>query len=88
MKSRKTLAYAAVMLGCVITLAGLVLVFAYVLEAIVARVGEPDQSLLFWYLPILFMGLGGITIGIFMGVWGARRLRELRRSALARLTER
>jgi cytochrome oxidase assembly protein ShyY1 len=48
----------------------------YVLEAIVARIGEADQSLLFWYLPILFIGLIVLAIGLGLGIWGARRLRK------------
>ena len=87
MKSSKILPYGAVVLGSVITLAGLVLVGMYVLEAIVARVGEPDQSLLFWYLAILFMGLGGKAIGIVMGAWNVRRLLDLRLSVQTRPTE-
>jgi len=48
----------------------------YVLEAIVARIGEPDQSLLFWYLPVLFMGTIGLTIGLSISIWGAIYLRK------------
>jgi hypothetical protein len=64
----------AVLFGVVCALAGVALVAAYFLEAVVARLGEPDQSLLFWYLPILFLGLIGVVIGFTVGVWGIFRL--------------
>ena len=51
----------------------------YVYEAIIVRVGEPDQSLLFWYLPILFLGILGMVIGLGVGAWGGSRVRVIRR---------
>jgi hypothetical protein len=78
MKSKKALPYSALVIGGLVSLTGITCVVMYVLEAIVARVGEADQSLLFWYLPILFMGLIGIIIGVVIGVWGIYRLRKLR----------
>lgn len=76
MKSSKILLYSALAFGSLMTLAGGAFVVMYILEAIVARAGEPDQSLLFWYLPFLFMGLIGMVIGLGVGVWGAIRLRK------------
>jgi len=46
-------------------------------------VGEPDQSLLFWYLPILFIGLFGIIIGATIGILGYVSLRKLRQEDTA-----
>ena len=51
------------------------LVFGYVQTAVIARWGDPDQSLLFWYLPILFIGLAGLALGVVCGRWGLRRWR-------------
>lgn len=48
----------------------------YVLEAIVKRAGDPDQSLLFWYLPILFLGIIGIMGGIGLTLFGAMGLKQ------------
>lgn len=78
MKSDKILTYGVLVSGIILSLSGAAFVIAYILEAIVARTGEPDQSLLFWYLPILFIGLMGMTIGIGIIVWGAVRLRAAR----------
>ena len=77
MNSKKLLPCGALVVGSLFALVGIGLAVTYVLEAIVARLGEPDQSLLFWYLPILFMGIIGILIGLGIGVWGVIRLRKI-----------
>jgi hypothetical protein len=38
----------------------------YIYEGIVSRIGEPDQSLIFWYLPLLFIGIFSLSIGIVL----------------------
>ena len=78
MKSNKILPYTALAFGILMTFTGAAFVVMYILEAIVARAGEPDQSLLFWYLPILFMGLIGMVLGLGVGIWGVLRLRKVR----------
>lgn len=67
----------AITFGILISIIGGLFVAAYILEAIVKRAGEPDQSLLFWYLPFLFMGLIGLIIGIVSSVWGVIRLKTI-----------
>lgn len=71
----------ALLFGALSALAGVALVAAYFLEAVVARRGDPDQSLLFWYLPILFLGLIGTVIGLAASAWGFLRLRRMRSGA-------
>lgn len=51
----------------------------YVWHAVVARIGEPDQSLVFWYLPVLFFGLVGCGAGLALYRWGSTQLRQVRR---------
>ena len=48
----------------------------YFWEGIYLRIGEPDQSLLFWYLPVLFLGIIGIIGGIAMLVLGKNSLKK------------
>jgi hypothetical protein len=76
---KKNLSYGLVVSGGLLTIMGLAFVGMYIVEAIVVRAGEPDQSLLFWYLPILFLGLMGMMIGLGVGAWGVWRLRKIRR---------
>jgi hypothetical protein len=78
LKPIKILPYSALAFGSLATFTGAAFVVMYILEAIVARAGEPDQSLLFWYLPIVFMGLIGMVIGLGVCVWGVIRLKKQR----------
>ena len=76
MNSKKLLSYGALGIGILIFIIGAGLVMAYISEAILARLGEPDQSLLFWYLPLLFIGIMGIIIGLAAGILGIIGLRR------------
>ena len=78
MNSKKLLSYGALGIGILIFIIGAGLVMAYISEAILARLGEPDQSLLFWYLPLLFIGIMGIIIGLAAGILGIIGLRRSR----------
>lgn len=78
MKSKKALPYGSLVIGILIAMIGIACIVMYVLEAIIARIGEPDQSLLFWYLPILFIGIISVIIGLGVGVWGVISLRKSR----------
>jgi choline-glycine betaine transporter len=78
MNAKKALPCGALVIGSLVALTGIACIVMYVSEAIIARVGEGDQSLLFWYLPILFFGIIGILVGLGIGVWGAIRLRKSR----------
>jgi hypothetical protein len=83
MQSQKILPCAALAIGSLIALIGISLAVMYVLEAIIARIGEADQSLLFWYLPILFIGIIGIFIGLGVGIWGAILLWKIRQEEVS-----
>ena len=63
--------------GALIFLAGVAFVIMYLWNGVISRLGEADQSLLFWYLPILFMGLIAMGIGWAMGVRGWERLKDI-----------
>ena len=69
----------ALISGIVLTIIGVLLIGGYITEAYVARIGEPDQSLLFWYLPLLFVGLIAFITGLSTGIWGFIRLRKIKR---------
>ena len=78
MRKKKVLAFAAVGAGSLIACAGLALVILYIVEAVIARAGEPDQSLSFWYLPLLFIGGFGTVCGLGLAGWGVYWLRKQR----------
>jgi len=72
------LTYLSILLGGLITFVGASFVVMYFWEAIITRIGDPDQSLIFWYLPILFLGLIGILGGVALLAQGIKRIRKLR----------
>ena len=77
MTSAKIWPAAALIFGILIGIIGAVLIVTYVLEAVVARTDEADQSLLFWYLPILFFGIVGLVTGLSGVIWGLCRLKKV-----------
>ena len=79
---KKWLAYTYILLGGLIAVLGAVFVLMYLWEAVVSRIGEPDQSLLFWYLPILFLGLITGTGGLFLFVRGINHIKTIRSDGL------
>jgi len=78
MKKERILPVLAVLFGIISIIIGGLFVAAYVLEAVIKRAGDPDQSLLFWYLPFLFLGLIGLIIGTVSGIWGIVRLKRVK----------
>ena len=76
MKHGRAIAIAATCAGSVAILVGVAMIGGYVLEAVIRRVGEPDQSLLFWYLPLLFIGIMCTMAGVGATAWGVSRLRR------------
>jgi len=75
MRWDRVLPVLALTFGAIASLIGVGLVGSYAWWAVVARWGEPDQSLLFWYVPFLLFGLGGVVYGSTVSAWGLRRLR-------------
>lgn len=65
-----------ILLGGLVTVLGAAFIGMYVWEAIIVRLGEPDQSLLFWYLPILFIGLFLSMGGLVLLIYGIYRNRK------------
>ena len=55
--------------GIVISIIGAVLIGSYIFEAYISQIGNPDQSLLFWYLPFLFAGFIILVIGMAFIFW-------------------
>jgi hypothetical protein len=76
-KSDKLKYSLAVIFGIVSVLIGLLLTIGYVLKAVIERLGEPDQSLIFWYLPMLFIGIIFLKLGLGFGIWGFMSLRKM-----------
>lgn len=74
-KVNKWLAFTCFFLGGLGVLLGMGLILMYVWDAVISRIGEPDQSLLFWYLPILFLGIAAGGGGISLLVFGLKAMK-------------
>ena len=79
---KKWLAYTYILLGGLIALLGAAFVLMYLWEAVVSRIGDPDQSLVFWYLPILFLGLIAAKGGLFLFIRGINHIKTIRSAGL------
>jgi len=66
----------ALIFGIISAVIGLMLTITYLLKAVIERMGDPDQSLIFWYLPVLLIGLAALKLGLGFGIWGFIKIRE------------
>ena len=62
--------------GILLFALGISFIGMYVLEAVIRRAGDPDQSLIFWYLPILFIGIAGAISGLFLTLLGIQTIKS------------
>ncbi|MCZ6803990.1 MAG: hypothetical protein O7D86_08680 [Proteobacteria bacterium] len=76
---KKWQSYSLIFAGGSGAILGGALIGMYVWEAFISRIGDPDQSLLFWYLPILFLGLVLGGVGVSMFLIGVKPLKAKRR---------
>ena len=47
----------------------------YVWDIAIGQAGEPDRSMLFWGIPVLFIGGGALTAGVMLMRVGLRTIR-------------
>jgi hypothetical protein len=78
-KLNKWLAISCILLGGLGAFLGVTLIVMYVWAAVISRIGEPDQSLLFWYLPIMFLGMAAAGGGIWLLVFGLKARKGCRK---------
>jgi len=76
MESRRAWSIVAVVFAVFAVVIGLFMIGGYVFSAVIERAGEPDQSLLFWYLPLLLIGATGVVVGLAAGFLGIQGLRS------------
>lgn len=65
--------------GALMTTVGGTFIGLYIWSAVISRIGEPDQSLLFWYLPILFLGIVVGVAGLSLAYVGIKRIKANRK---------
>jgi divalent metal cation (Fe/Co/Zn/Cd) transporter len=74
LKKRRNLA--SLIIGIIVSIIGVFLIITYAMKAYVDRAGEPDQSLLFWYLAILLLGIAALGLGLSITVLRLLNLRN------------
>ena len=75
----RLITYSLVLLGTILSLSGVVFVVLYVYEGVILPWGRSDQSLLFWYLPFLFIGFLAVVLGALILARGLVRLKIMRK---------
>lgn len=59
--------------GLVMVVVGLIGIKWYVWDIAISQAGQPDRSMLFWGLPILFLAFASTAVGTLLG-WAGRHL--------------
>jgi hypothetical protein len=67
MNLSKLISVLGLIFGLLLLFAGITFIFIHFKDTFFMRFGEADQSLIFWYLPFLFVGLGSLICGIVVG---------------------
>lgn len=70
MRQRHIWSIVAFVSGALCLLLGISLIGMYVFSAIIEPLGQPDQSLLFWLVPFLLIGLAATVCGIVLLLLG------------------
>jgi ABC-type Na+ efflux pump permease subunit len=72
----KGLFISMIAISVLLVVVGLAFISMYFWEGVISRFGEPDQSLLFWYLPILFIGIFSFMGGLALFFVSFKRFRQ------------
>ncbi len=73
---RRILALALLVGGVILMLTGLIGIKWYVWDIVISQAGQPDRSMLFWGLPILFLAFGSAAAGTLLGWVGLNLTRR------------
>jgi len=71
---QKLISIFSIMAGTALISAGLISAGFYV-KTVIDSLGQADQSLIYWYLLFLFVGIGLLVVGIFFVIVGIMSLR-------------
>ena len=70
--------FAAALASVVLLVVGAAAVQWYVWDVAVSQAGQPDRSMLFWGLPVLFIGVIGALASVGMALLARRALSSSR----------
>jgi hypothetical protein len=60
-----------VLAAAILGVMGILTIWWYVVVVVIGQAGDPDRSMVFWGLPILFLGIfaAGGAVGLAVLVW-------------------
>ena len=73
---RKVMCIIFMLLSALMFLFGVVLIIMYINSAVIERLGEGDQSLLFWYMPLMLFGIISVIAGTRLYKLTRRKCRD------------
>jgi uncharacterized membrane protein len=65
-----------IILSALMCFIGVTLIIMYINSAVIERLGEGDQSLLFWYLPLMLIGIICVKAGAKLYKMTRKRCRD------------
>lgn len=74
-KIKRLLTFMLLAISMVLVFIGTGLIAMYLWEGIIVRIGDSDQSLIFWYLPILFIGFFSLGSGIVLFIRSYKKIK-------------
>jgi hypothetical protein len=77
MKPGRLTGWIVLITGALLVSIGIGFCVLYFVEGIFRRIGEADQSLMFWYLPVLFIGIFSASAGWALVAWARKRIKQV-----------
>lgn len=69
-------AYAASAMAAGAVFIGLAALKWYIWDIVIQEAGESDRSMLFWGIPVVFIGVAALAIGIALAGFASRQIRS------------
>ena len=54
------------LLGIILSLSGGIFIILYLFSAVIENAENPDKSIIFWYLPVLFIVTPSLVAGVLL----------------------
>ena len=74
MNKQKLISIFSILSGIILALIGILGIGIY-LFSVIAVLDQPDKSVIFWYLPILFLSIASLGIAVYFIIIGFKSLK-------------
>ena len=75
MRVKKAFSYLLLLTGVIFAAVGIVLIFLYLYELFTMPTGASDYSIVFWHLPLVFLGLAALMFSTALIIFGKKQLK-------------